>query len=129
MAEEIDAKTGLKPARRLDLWVLAGGVFFVGALLAAAYPAVRAGPATGGGLMLLAGLAGVAVLGLFAFRHNGAPEPASDLGPLLGALAEPAAVVSADGRILAANPAWRAAAGPLTRLPRPRGASTLFSAL
>ena len=50
--------------RRLDLVVLVGGGFFVAAILAAAYPAWRAGPETAGGLMLLAGLDGVAVLGL-----------------------------------------------------------------
>jgi two-component system cell cycle sensor histidine kinase/response regulator CckA len=129
MIDDIDVTTGLKPSRRRDLWVLAGGLFFVVAVLAAAYPVVRAGPATSGGLMLLAGLAGVAVLGLFAFRQNGSSETPSDLLPLLDALAEPAAVVSADGRILAANPAWRNAAGPGARLPRQRGASPLFSAL
>jgi two-component system cell cycle sensor histidine kinase/response regulator CckA len=98
---------------------------------AAAYPALRAGPATGGGLMLLAGLAGVAVLGLFAFRQSPSAEIASDLDRLLEALAEPAAMISADGRVLAANPAWRAAAAPLGRLPKPRGAAAggLFTAL
>ena len=129
MADEIDVTTGPKPSPRLDPWVLAGGLFFVVAVLAAAYPAVRSGPATGGGLMLLAGLAGVAVLGLFAFRQPGHSEAFSDLLPLLGALAEPAAVVSPDGRILAANLAWRNAAGAGGRLPRQRGASPLFSAL
>jgi two-component system cell cycle sensor histidine kinase/response regulator CckA len=129
MADEIDVVNGLKSSRRSDLWVMLGGVFFVAAVLAAAYPAVRAGPASGGGLMLLGGLAGVAVLGLFAFRQSAPVETPFDLPSLLDALPEPAATVSLDGRILAANRAWRDAGAPGVRLPRPRGASPLFAAL
>jgi two-component system cell cycle sensor histidine kinase/response regulator CckA len=129
MADESNAAASPQAPRRLDPWILIGGVFFIGAVAAAAYPALRAGPATGGGLMLLAGLAGVAVMGVFAFRQSGPAESAGDLEGLLDALAEPAAAISPDGRILAANAAWRTAAAPLLRLPRPRGASTLFSAL
>jgi two-component system cell cycle sensor histidine kinase/response regulator CckA len=129
MADEINAAAGPRASRRLDPWVLIGGVFFIGAVAAAAYPALRAGPATAGGLMLLLGLAGVAVMGVFAFRQNGPDEAASDLEGLLDALAEPAAALSPDGRILAANAAWRAAAAPQARLPRPRGPSPLFAAL
>jgi two-component system cell cycle sensor histidine kinase/response regulator CckA len=115
--------------RRLDLAVLVGGGFFVAAILAAAYPAWRAGPETAGGLMLLAGLAGVAVLGLFAVRQAPTAEGPSDLVPLLEALAEAAAVIAPDGRLLAANAAWTKAGAPTGRLPRPTGGSVLFSAL
>jgi two-component system cell cycle sensor histidine kinase/response regulator CckA len=115
--------------RRLDLFVMAGAAFFVAAVLAAAYPALRAGPETAGGLMLLLGLFGVAVVGLYAFRQAPPAEVGSDLEPLLEALAEPAAAIAADGRILAANAAWAAAGAPHDRLPRPRGASALFAAL
>jgi two-component system, cell cycle sensor histidine kinase and response regulator CckA len=125
MADPTPRPTG----RRLDLAVLLGGAFCVVAMLAAAYPALRAGPDTGGGLMLLAGLAGVAVLGLFAFRQAPQGEPASDLDPLLGALDEPAAVIAQDGRLLSTNAAWRRAGAPTGRLPRPSGGSALFSAL
>jgi two-component system cell cycle sensor histidine kinase/response regulator CckA len=124
-----DVTTRPAGRRRPDLVVLAGGVFFAAAVAAAAYPALKAGPETAGGLMLLAGLAGVAVLGLYAFRQTPAPEAPSDLEPVLNALAEPAAVVAADGRILAANHAWRAAEAPSGRLPRPRAPSALFAAL
>ena len=122
MADESSVAAPPPASRRLDPWVLIGAVFFIGAVAAVVYPALRAGPAGQGGLMLLAGLAGVAVLGLFAFRQNGSAESAGDLDALLNALAEPAAVISPDGRILAANAAWRHAAAPLLRLPRPRGA-------
>ena len=115
--------------RRLDLFVVAGAAFFVAAVVAAAYPALRAGPETAGGLMLLLGLFGVAAVGLYAFRQAPPAEAGSDLGPLLDALAEPACAIAADGRILAANAAWAAAGGPSGRLARPRGASALFAAL
>lgn len=130
MADKIEAAPDLAPPRRLDLWVLVGGLFFIGAVAAAAYPALRDGPATGGGLMLLAGLAGVAVLGLFAFRQHVPSDIAADTNALLEALTEPAAMISGDGRILAANAAWRTASASATRLPRPRaGGHGLFSAL
>jgi two-component system cell cycle sensor histidine kinase/response regulator CckA len=116
-------------ARRPDVFVMAGAAFFVAAVLAAAYPALRAGPETAGGLMLLLGLAGVAVLGLYAFRQAPPADTAPDLEPLLQALAEPACAIAADGRILFANAAWTAAGAPSGRLARPRGASALFSAL
>lgn len=114
---------------RLDGVALAGGVFFVAAVLAAAWPAVRSGPASIGSLMLLAGLGAVAILGLIAFRHAPPPEATSDLEPLIEALAEPAAAVAADGRLLAVNGAWRKALGPMTRLPSPRGPSALYGVM
>jgi two-component system cell cycle sensor histidine kinase/response regulator CckA len=117
------------PVRRPDLFVIAGAAFFVAAVLAAAYPALKAGPETAGGLMLLLGLAGVGVLGLYAFRQPPPAETASDLEPLLEALAEPSCALAADGRILYANAAWIAAGAPSGRLARPRGASVLFAAL
>jgi two-component system cell cycle sensor histidine kinase/response regulator CckA len=119
----------LAQPRRIDLWVVIGGLFFVGAVAAAAYPALRAGPASGGQFMLLAGLAGMAVLGLFALRQKAPAEIVSDRDDILSALAEPAAVISTDGRILAANAAWRAIGAPPARLPRPRAASALFTLL
>jgi two-component system cell cycle sensor histidine kinase/response regulator CckA len=115
--------------RRLDLVVVLGGAFFVAAMLAAAYPALKARTDAAGGWMLLAGLAGVAILGLLALRQAPPAEPASDLDPLLEALGEPAAVIAQDGRILSANAAWRQAGAPAARLPRPGGGSALFSAL
>jgi two-component system cell cycle sensor histidine kinase/response regulator CckA len=65
-------------------------------------------------------------MGLFTSR---ASAPAPDIALLLEALGEPAAVIALDGRILAANLAWRRAGGPATRLPRPQGPSPLFVAL
>ena len=127
MADQTDRAASR--ARRSDAPILAGGAFFVAAVLAAAYPALRAGPASAGGLMLLAGVAGVVILGLFAFRQASPSQAASDLEPLLEALPEPAAAMSADGRLLVCNTAWCDAGAPQGRLPRPRGASALFTAL
>ena len=118
-----------KAKGRLDGVALAGGMFFVAGVLAAAWPAVRSGPASLGSLMLLAGLGAVAVLGLIAFRHAPPPEATSDLEPLLEAMAEPAAAVAADGRLIALNGAWRKALGPMARLPSPRGPSALYTVM
>ena len=101
MAELTERTAGR--ARRMDAAALAGGAFFVIAILAAAYPTLRAGPATAGGLMLLIGLAGVAVLGLFAFRQAPAAEAASDLALLLEALASAERQANEFGRDVAAR--------------------------
>jgi len=107
--------------RRVDpLSVVAAG-FFVLAIVAAAYPAFKAGPATGPGLLLLIGLAGVAFAGIYAFASS---EPrramATDEGlhALVDALTEPAAVTSAAGRLVSFNAAWRDEAGVIRRLDR-----------
>jgi two-component system cell cycle sensor histidine kinase/response regulator CckA len=118
-----------KARGRLDLLALAGGAFFVAAVLAAAWPLVRADPGALGGLMLLGGLGAVAILGLIAFRHAPPAEASSDLQPLLEALSEPAAAVAADGRLAASNSAWREAIGAMVRLPTPRGPSALYAVL
>ena len=107
-----------------------GAILFVLSALAAAYPAVQAGP-TAGSMLLLLGLAGVAFIGIFAF---GAAEPRdaverSGWGEVLDALPEPAAVLSADGRVLRANPAWFDAFGTTRRLPRTPEAGALYTAL
>ncbi len=120
-------QAGLRTVRRLDPWILAGGVFFIAAILAAAYPAIRAGPATRGGLMLLMGLAGVAFLGLFAFRQQAVPEADVDAVALLDALEDPAAVCDPQGRLLQANAAWAQAVGEARRLPR--AGAGLYAAL
>ncbi len=118
--------------RRFEPLMIAAAGFFVLATAFAAWPALRAGAATAGGLMLLAGLAAVAFLGLYAFGQGRdaetGPEAAGDA--LIEALSEPAAIAAADGRILGANPAWRDAVGAGGRLPKSGpSAASLFSAL
>ena len=124
------ANLSLKGGRGgFDLLVAAASFFFVVAIGFAAYPAIKDGPPTVGGLLLLIGLACVAGFGIFAF---GAPDRTADDGPerLIDALDEPAAVVSTDGRIRAANAAWEPAVGRSGRLsPGVDAAAALFSAL
>jgi two-component system cell cycle sensor histidine kinase/response regulator CckA len=99
---------------------IAALVFFVLAILAASYPAFRAGPRDGPAILLLVGLAGVAFLGIFAFATSEPRTAPVDEGlhALVDALAEPAAVTTADGRLVSFNAAWRAEAGVLRRLPK-----------
>ncbi len=121
------AAAGLK---RIDPWFLGAAALFAGALAAAAYPAFRAQPGSGPGLLLLAGLAGVALLSLFAFRGSGTERAEGvSADQLIGALEEAAALVAPDGRILAANDPWRAASGDAPRLPRGKSAPALFAAM
>ncbi|MDP1616897.1 cell cycle histidine kinase CckA [Phenylobacterium sp.] len=120
------------PARRFDPLTAVAVVFFLMAVAFAAAPAINAGPATLAGLLLLVGLAGVACLGLFVLRST--LEPAADAEPgaerLVEALAEPAALAGADGRIHASNGAWRGVLGDGPRLPKGgASAASLFSAL
>jgi two-component system cell cycle sensor histidine kinase/response regulator CckA len=118
--------------RRFDPLTAAAVLFFLMAVAFAAAPAINAGPSTLAGLMLLIGLAGVACLGLFALRGSAEAAVESEPGAdrLIEALTEPAAIAAADGRIQAANAAWKAVLGPAPRLPKAGpSAASLFSAL
>ena len=128
----LNTDTG-RPAdkRSFDAVGAVAAALFVIAITAAAYPAFRAGPTTGPGLLLLMGLAGVAFIGIFAF---GASEPkgaAERQGwdEMLDALGEPAAVLSNDGRVLHANAAWGQAFGSVRRLPKTVEGGSLYAAL
>ena len=113
--------------RRADPLIWGAAVFFVLAAGFATAPALRAGPATLAGLLLLAGVAGVAILGLVAIRASAAHDNGVDVvDSFIDALGEPAALTAADGRILAANQAWRDTLGEARRLPKD---AALFSAL
>ncbi|WP_374575726.1 cell cycle histidine kinase CckA [Phenylobacterium sp.] len=118
--------------RRFDPLIAAAVVFFLLSAAFAAAPALKAGPTTLAGAMLLIGLAGVACLGLFVLRSS--TEPAAEGEPVfervVDALEEPAALAAADGRIYAANAAWREALGGAPRLPKGGpSAVSLFTAL
>ncbi len=117
---------------RFDPLTAVAVAFFLVALAFAAVPAINAGPATLAGLLLLAGLAGVSCLALIVVRGSGEPATQSGEGleRLTEALTEPAAVAAADGRVHAANAAWRAAMGDAPRLPKNGpSAASLFAAL
>jgi two-component system cell cycle sensor histidine kinase/response regulator CckA len=116
--------------RALDPWFWGAAVLFVLALAAAAWPAFRTDPTSAPGILLLAGLTGVAFLALFAFgAMEDRAKPAEGPETFVAALEEPAVLVAADGRVLAANKAWSEAGGDPTRLPRGASAPALFVAL
>ena len=117
---------------RFDPLTAAAVVFFLMAVAFAAAPAMNAGPTTLAGLLLLIGLAGVACLGLFVLR--GSAEAPLEAQPgaeqLVDALSEPAAIAALDGRVQAANAAWKSTIGVAARLPKSgASASSLFAAL
>jgi two-component system cell cycle sensor histidine kinase/response regulator CckA len=116
----LDAARAAIHRRRPDLLNIVALVFFVLAILAASYPAFRVGPRDGPAILLLVGLAGVAFLGIFAFATSEPRAAPVDEGlhALVDALAEPAAIATADGRLVSFNAAWRAEAGVLRRLPK-----------
>jgi len=123
------AKTdGAVEKRRSDILGILAIAFFLLTVGLAAVPAFRSGPATLAGLLLLAGLAGVALIGLIAFRGGERDSPAAgaEMAAMLAALAEPAAACAADGAVIAANDPWRGVMGQARRLPKGGG---LFPAL
>ncbi|AAK23062.1 response regulator [Caulobacter vibrioides] len=118
------------PRRRFDPWLVGAAVFFVAAAALSAAPALKAGPTTLAGLLLLLGVAGVAVLGLVAIRGSALSGGDADQAEgFIEALAEPAALAAADGRVLAANGPWREVMGEQRRLPKGVAGSSLFAAL
>jgi two-component system cell cycle sensor histidine kinase/response regulator CckA len=128
---QIDGKRTRKRGR-FDLLTAAAVVFFLAAVAFAAVPAINSGAETLAGLMLLIGLAGVACLGLFVMRGSAEPATDTESSPerLIEALSEPAAIAAADGRVQAANGAWKAAVGLAPRLPKTGASATsLFAAL
>jgi two-component system, cell cycle sensor histidine kinase and response regulator CckA len=120
------------PRARFDPLTAVAVLLFVVALGCAAAPAINAGPATLAGLLLLFGLAGVACLALLVVRGSNEAVVEGEVSAegLLDALAEPAAIAAADGRIHATNAAWREALGEAPRLPKNGASATsLFAAL
>ncbi|RAK61651.1 hybrid sensor histidine kinase/response regulator [Phenylobacterium hankyongense] len=118
--------------RRFDPLTTAAVGFFVLAVGFTGWVAMNASPVMVATLMLLGGLAGVACLGLFVLR--GAPEavgdPEAGADKLIEALSEPAAIAASDGRVQAANRAWKESLGSAPRLPKSgASAASLFAAL
>jgi two-component system cell cycle sensor histidine kinase/response regulator CckA len=126
------AKRGKARMGRAEPLTAAAVVFFLMAVAFAAAPAMKAGLTTIAGVLLLIGLAGFAVLGLFVLR--GSVEAPADAEPdaerLIDALSEPAAIAAPDGRVKSANSAWKAVMGLSGRLPKSSAsAASLFTAL
>ena len=116
-------------ARRIDPWFWAAAGLFAAAMTGAAWPAFSHDPASAPGMLLLGGLVGVGGLAFFAFgaADRGGVETTQE--SLVEALDEPAALIAAEGRVLAANARWRALAGNGHRLPKGPAAPALFVAL
>ena len=58
--------------KRFDLLMSGAALMLLLAAAFGAYPALKAGPTTAGGLLLLTGLAGITILALFGFGAVGA---------------------------------------------------------
>jgi two-component system cell cycle sensor histidine kinase/response regulator CckA len=117
---------------RFEPLTAAAVVFFLMAVAFAAAPAMNAGPTTLAGLLLLIGLAGVACLGLFVLRGSADAPAEAEPGAeqLVDALSEPAAIAAPDGKLQAANAAWKSTLGLGPRLPKGGAtAASLFSAM
>ena len=129
MAKSMSAKS---ERRKVDALTGAAVGFFMLAVAFTAWVALRSSPQMTATLLLLAGLAGVACLGLFVLRS--AYEPAGDpeftAEGLVEALDHAAALAGADGRLQAMNRAWRETVGEAARLPQSGPAAvSLFGAL
>ncbi len=119
-----------EPRRRFDPWSAAASLMFIAAVGAAAWLVFQSDPESASALLLLAGLACVAFLALFAFgAAEGRRPTVTDREVLVDALEEPAAVAAPDGRLLASNAAWKLASGGAKRLPRGGDAPALYAAL
>ena len=118
---------------RFDPLMAAVVVFFLMAVAFAAAPLANAGPATVAGLLLLIGPRRRGVPGA-STPCGDRPEAPTEAEPgaelLVDALSEAAAIAAPDGRIQAANAAWKSAIGMGARLPKSgASASSLFAAL
>jgi len=125
-------KSPVGERRRFDVLTSAALAFFLLAVGFTAWVAMHSSPVLLATLMLLAGLTGVACLGLFVLRGSVEPAADAELAPerLIEALGEAAALAYADGRLLAANSAWRESVGAAPRLPKTGApAASLFAAL
>jgi two-component system cell cycle sensor histidine kinase/response regulator CckA len=125
MAKSVSARS---ERRKVDALTGAAVGFFMLAVGFTAWVALRSSPQMTATLLLLAGLAGVACLGLFVLRS--AYEPAADpeltAEGLVAALDDAAALAGADGRLQAMNRAWRETVGEATRLPKSGPAAVSF---
>ena len=119
-------------APKFDITVILMAVGFAVAVAALAWPAFQAGPLTTPHMILLVTVAGVALMGLFAFNRievRSSDRPAGDVAvEMLDAMAEPAALVWASGAVLAYNGAWASQNGATVNLPKGKSAQALFMA-
>ena len=106
-----------RATRRFDIVAACAAMMLALTAACAAYPAMRSGAPSVGGMLLIVGLAAVVLLGFYAFGGAGEAQGDEDGGErLVQALDEPAALVSASGRLRTFNNAWREAMGQILHL-------------
>jgi two-component system cell cycle sensor histidine kinase/response regulator CckA len=134
LTDIVSAPLQEKAVRRplVDPLTLAATLFFLAAVAGAAYPAFKAGPTVGPGLLLLVGLGGVALAGVFVFALGDRDAARKVESPIAftDALVEPACVVRPDGALVESNGPWRSEVGVGARLPKGAvSGPTLYTAL
>jgi len=130
MGDELNREGGAAPPARRLAWAGAG----LTAWALAAGPAAAATPDGAtialGAAAVTAGLVAMGLIAWIALKGPGRqPAVDFDLDALTAALAEPAAVVRADGALESANAGWRELFGAARRLPNPSGAGSVYAAL
>jgi len=115
--------------RTLDPLLPLMAVGFILAIGALAYPAFRADPMSAPGLILIATVGTITLLGMLGFtRAERKHLPDNTVVDVLDAMSEPAVMVWATGQVLAYNAAWAQANGAMTALPKGKSASALYMA-
>jgi len=116
-------------SRTLDPLLPLMAVGFILAIAALAYPAFRADPMSAPGLILIATVGTITLLGMLGFaRAERKHLPDNTVVDVLDAMSEPAVMVWATGQVLAYNAAWAQANGAMTALPKGKSASALYMA-
>jgi two-component system cell cycle sensor histidine kinase/response regulator CckA len=116
-------------SRTLDPLLPLMAVGFILAIAALAYPAFRADPMSAPGLILIATVGTITLLGMLGFARTERKNlPDNTIVDVLDAMSEPAVMVWATGQILAYNAAWAEANGAMTALPKGKSASALYMA-
>jgi two-component system cell cycle sensor histidine kinase/response regulator CckA len=116
-------------SRTLDPLLPLMAVGFILAIAALAYPAFRADPMSAPGLILIATVGTITLLGMLGFARTERKHlPDNTVVDVLDAMSEPAVMVWATGQVLAYNAAWAQANGAMTALPKGKSASALYMA-
>ena len=116
-------------SRTLDPLLPLMAVGFILAIGALAYPAFRADPMSAPGLILIATVGTITLLGMLGFARTERKHlPDNTIVDVLDAMSEPAVMVWATGQVLAYNAAWAQANGAMTALPKGKSASALYMA-
>ena len=121
-----------RPSPPVDITLILMVAGFTVAIAALAWPMFRAAPLSTPHMMLMMAVTGVALVGLFVFGRREVRKPARPDGDvaveILDAMAEPSALVTGSGQVLAFNGAWVSQNGATVALPRAQSAQALYMA-